>query len=196
MQNNKERGVLYSAVVLLLISGLVACIVAFVNGITAPVIQKNTEESIRQSINLIFDGNAGYEDITAVCQSEGKLNGAEGVASVYRVTSGTGGEDSYCILSKAVGYGGDVELLVGFSCDGVISGVKVLSASGETPGIGQQITEEEFLARFGGLSSNAVGTAIDGISGATVSSTAAVKAVNGACIAINNLLGLNEEAAQ
>lgn len=195
MQRN-NKGVLYSAVVLLLISGLTACFIALINGVTSPIIQKNTEKSINQSINTLFEGNAGHEDITKHCQAEGYLEGAEGVVAVYRVKSGTGGEDGYCVLSKAPGYGDDIEMLVGFSCDGVISGVKVFSASGETPGIGQKIKDDAFLSRFLGLSSNASGTKIDGISGATVSSTGAVKAVNGACIVINNLLGLNEEVAQ
>lgn len=195
MQRN-NKGVLYSAVVLLLISGLTACLIALVNAVTSPIIQKNTEKTINTSINTLFEGNAGFEDITKHCEAEGYLAEAEGVVSVYRVTSGTGGEDGYCVLSKAAGYGDDIELLVGFSCDGVISGVKVLSASGETPGIGQKITEEAFLSRFLGLSSNESGTKIDGISGATVSSTGAVKAVNGACIVMNSLLDAGEEVSE
>lgn len=195
MQRN-NKGVFYSAVVLLLISGLTACIIALVNGITSPIIVKNTEKSINQSINLLFEGNGGYEDITKQCEAEGHLNGADGVVSVYRVTSGTGGEDMYCVLSKAPGYGDDIEMLVGFGCDGVITCVKVFSAQGETPGIGQNIKNESFLSRFVGLSSAAEGTKIDGVSGATVSSTGAVKAVNSACVAINNLLGFNKEVSQ
>ncbi len=189
---NKERGIVYSTVVLLLISGLVAGIVAVVNVFTAPVIEQNTAENIRQNIDTLFDGNSGFDDITAECDTAS----LDGIGAVYRVKSGTGGEDSYCMLSTAAGYGGEIELLVGFSCDGVITGVKVLDASGETPGIGQLITEDEFLARFGGLYCNDEGTKIDGVSGATVSSTAAVKAVNSACVMMTRLLGEGEVSAQ
>lgn len=194
MQKNKERGVLYGTAVLLLISCFVACTVALVNAITAPVIEANTTENIKKSIDSMFDGNSGFDDITADCKADGALSEAEAVQSVYRVKSGTGGEDSYCVLSRAAGYGDDIELLVGFSCDGLIAGVTVIEASGETPGIGQRVTEEAFLAQFGGLKYNAEGTKIDGVSGATVSSTAVVKAVNAACTVIGRLLEAEREA--
>lgn len=188
MQKNKDRGVLYGTAVLLLISCLVACTVALVNAITAPAIEANTAERIKKGIDLMFDGNGGFDDITADCQADGLLSDTEAVQSVYRVKSGTGGEDSYCVLSRTAGYGDDIELLVGFSCDGLIVGVRVTEASGETPGIGQHVTEEAFLAQFGGLEYNADGTRIDGVSGATVSSTAVVKAVNAACTVMGAIL--------
>lgn len=194
MQKNKERGVLYGAAILLLISCFVACTVAVVNKITAPVIEANTGETVKASIDLLFDGNSGFDDITADCLTDGLLSEAEAVQSVYRVKSGTGGEDSYCVLSRAAGYGDDIELLVGFSCDGLIVGVRVIEASGETPGIGQRVTEEAFLAQFGGLKYNADGTKIDGVSGATVSSTAVVKAVNAACTVMDAILEAEQGA--
>lgn len=194
MQKNKERGVLYGTAVLLLISCFVACTVALVNAITAPAIEANTAESIRNGIDLLFDGNGGFDDITADCRANGLFSEAEAVQSVYRVKSGTGGEDSYCVLSRTAGYGDDIELLVGFSCDGLIVGVRVIEASGETPGIGQRVTEEAFLAQFGGLEYNAEGTKIDGVSGATVSSTAVVKAVNAACTVVGAILEAEQGA--
>lgn len=181
MQANKPKGILYSALSLLLIAGIIACLVAFVNSFTAPIIAGHGEEALRQNIETLFEGNSGYEDITSQAGS------TEGVSAVYRVKSATGGEDSYCVHSVAGGYGGDVEMLVGFNCDGEIVGVSVLAADGETPGVGQKIKEQYFLDGFTGLMYNAEGTAVDGVSGATVSSGAALKAVNSACMAINAL---------
>lgn len=186
-QKNKERGVLYSAFVLLLVTGIIAFLVAFVNSVTSPVIETNDKQKVKEKINELFKDNSGYEDMTAECEKDGFLKGADGVVSVYKVCSGAGGGDSYCIRSKAAGYGGDVELLVGFDCDGAVSGVKLLSASGETPGLGQRVAEESFLSRFGGLDFRNGGT-VQGITGATVSSKAAVKAVNAACVAVSNIL--------
>lgn len=181
MQANKPKGILYSALSLLLIAGIIACLVAFVNSFTAPIIASHGEEALRQNIEIIFEGNSGYEDITA------DAGDIEGVKALYRVKSATGGEDSYCVHSVAGGYGGDVEMLVGFNCDGEIVGVSVLAADGETPGVGQKIKEQAFLNGFTGLMYNAEGSAVDGVSGATVSSGAALKAVNSACKAIDAL---------
>lgn len=190
MQENKGRGTAYAALSLLVISGIIAFLVAFVNSVTAPTIEKHNEEVLRANIESIFKGNSGFEDVTD------SIPEVDGVVAVYRVLSGTGGQDSYCIHSSAPGYGGMVEMLVGFNCDGEITGVSVLSAEGETPGVGQRITGQGFLDGFKGLSYNQEGAKVDGISGATVSSGAALKAVNSACLAMEALLSSDESSSQ
>lgn len=186
MQENKSRGIVYSALALLLVSGIIACLVAAVNGFTAPVIAKQNEEALKQNIEKIFADCSGYEDITS------DVGEMDGVVAVYRVGSSTGGNDNYCVHASAPGYGGAVEVLVGFDCDGVIVGVAVLSADSETPGVGQRIKEDSFLKGFDGLTYNDSNGKVDGISGATVSSGAALKAVNSACNAMDALLGGEE----
>lgn len=188
-ENKKTRGAAYCALILLLVSGLIACMVGAVNGIAAPVIERHRQDDLKEKIDLIFPDNAGFEDISAEFSDRGWLEGAEGVKAVYRVFSGSGGEDGYCVHGSSYGYGGEVEMLTGFTGDGRITGVRVLSADSETPGLGQRIKEEAFLSGFAGLAYDAEGTKLDGVSGATVSSAAAVKSVNGACVAIGNMLG-------
>ncbi len=183
MQENKKNSIVFSTLSLLFVSGIIACLVALVNSFTAPVIADQNKESLKQNIEKIFAGSGDYEDITDT------LGEMEGVTAVYKVKNVTGGKDNYCVHSSSAGYGGAVELLVGFNCDGQIVGVSVLNADGETPGVGQKIKEQSFLDGFTGLEYNAEGTAVDGVSGATVSSTAAVKAVNNACLAMDKVLG-------
>ena len=52
---------------------------------------------------------------------------------------------------------------------------KVISAQGETSGIGSKVTGEDFLAQFNGKSEGLEG--VDAISGATISSSALIEAV-------------------
>lgn len=182
MQANKKGSILFSTLSLLLVAGIIACLVALVNSFTAPVIAEQNKEALKQNIEKIFPGSSDYEDVTA------SLGDTDGVVAVYEVKSVTGGEDNYCVHTSAPGYGGAVELLVGFNCDGQIVGVCVLAADGETPGVGQKIKEQSFLNGFAGLEYDNEGAKVDGVSGATVSSTAAVKAVNNACAAVEKLL--------
>ncbi|MBQ4647683.1 MAG: FMN-binding protein [Clostridia bacterium] len=187
MQENKKGNVGFSAVSLLLISGFIACLVALVNSITAPVIAEHGVESLKENIALIFAGSEDFDDIT------GTVTETSGVEAIYKVKSATGGEDNYCVHTSTAGYGGAVELLVGFNCDGQIAGVAVLSADSETPGVGQKITEKQFLNGFKGLSYNDEGAKVDGVTGATVSSKAALSGVNSACVAIDKILNGEEE---
>ncbi len=187
----KQNSVAYCAVVLLLIAGIIAFVVAAVNFITKDKIAENLKAETAEKIDAIFGDNKGYTDVTA----EFDVSSIKGVTAVYEVVSSTGGQNFYCIQSEAVGYGGMVEMLTGFDCDGRIVGVKVLSADGETPGLGQRITDEKFLAAFSGKLYDTPAN-IDGWSNSTVSSKAAVNAVNSACNAMEIILGGEEESSQ
>ena len=81
------------------------------------------------------------------------------------------------------GYGGNIEVMVGLLPNGTIHGVEVLSHL-ETPGLGAKIREVKFKDRFKkrNLSNTTWAVKkdagdIDGITGATISSRAVIKAV-------------------
>lgn len=79
------------------------------------------------------------------------------------------------------GRDGPITLSVGFLPDGTLSGV-LYSELNETPGIGMKVGEETFTAQFVGRPAQTLtlGADIDAASGATISSTAVVNAVNAA----------------
>ncbi len=189
MKKNKKFSVGYCTVVLLLISAIIAFLVAAVNAVTADKIAENSEAELRNKIDLIFGDNKGYTDVTA------EYTAVDGVTGIYEVASSTGGQNSYCIKSESAGYGGMVVMLTGFDCDGRIVGVKVLSADGETPGLGSRIKDEKFLSGFSGKLYDTPAK-IDGWSGSTVSSNAATNAVNSACNVMELILSGEEESSQ
>lgn len=80
------------------------------------------------------------------------------------------------VVGEAKGYGGPIKVLVRVSPEGKIERIEVISASKETPGIGQKIKEESFLKRFCGLTKNEIDS-VQTITGATISSTGVKKAV-------------------
>ena len=82
-------------------------------------------------------------------------------------------------VTSADGNDGPITLAVGVNPDGVVNGIAYTELN-ETPGIGMRCGEPEFTDQFAGkdVESFALGTDIDAVSGATVTSTATVNAVN------------------
>ena len=89
------------------------------------------------------------------------------------------------IISSAKGYGGDVQVMVGFDMNRTVTGVSVLSHS-ETPGLGANTANESFLGQFvgtteaGSLAVAKDGGTVDAVTAATISSRAVTAAINSA----------------
>ena len=106
--------------------------------------------------------------------------------SIDEVCSVKGGEAGYVITATdGEGYGGDIQITVGVTKDGTVSGVSILSIS-ETAGLGMRATEAKFQEQYVGKTTDKFyvskdggeGEPIDAISGATITSRAFTGAVN------------------
>lgn len=122
---------------------------------------------------LLFPDAASFEKIAAPS--------VEGLKSVYKTDSG-----DYVFDVASAGYGGDVELLVGIASDGTVAGIQVISES-ETDGIGSNALTDDYLGGFAGMEATGSltiedgsgdATHVDGVSGATFTSTAVVTDLN------------------
>jgi len=90
-------------------------------------------------------------------------------------------EIGFAFRAVGKGYGGLIEILVGFENETTIKGVTIVSHL-ESPGLGARITESSFRDQFAGLNIDDVvlkrdGGQIDAITGATISSGAVVDAI-------------------
>lgn len=87
----------------------------------------------------------------------------------------------YVIETVTAGYAGDIRMLIGVSEDGKVTGLVVREMT-ETAGLGlNALNDTDFLGQFLNTEGNAeVGTNIDAITGATVTSKAIVRCVNSA----------------
>lgn len=86
------------------------------------------------------------------------------------------------IEEQGKGYGGNIGVMVGFNItNDSLAGVGITLLK-ETPGLGMRVTEANFREQFVNktlpVALTANGGAIDGISGATISSTGVVSAIN------------------
>lgn len=90
------------------------------------------------------------------------------------------------------GFGGKLEMIVGFYIDGAIKSFKITDHH-ETPGLGSKADEPKFKAQFDGFNPNKHifkvkkdGGEIDGITAATITSRAVIDAIQRAVDAYNN----------
>ncbi len=94
-----------------------------------------------------------------------------------------------CIfVTEANGYGGTISVMTAIDMDCKIIAVEILSASDETPGLGQNVTKPDWYSQFKDLqkditvikggTANAQNNEINAVTGATISSRAVTSAVN------------------
>lgn len=166
--------------VLLVICVVVGAGLSAVNAVTAPVIAVNEEKIRNETYFAVLPGADGFTALDCA---------ADGVTAALRADNGAG----YVITAQARGYGGQVPAAVAFSPDGIILGV-IMMSNDETPGLGQKVTGADFSGQFAGLAADTISMDdVDAISGATISSKAAVAAVN---LAISAYQQLMKEGAQ
>ncbi|MBR3704674.1 MAG: FMN-binding protein [Oscillospiraceae bacterium] len=91
------------------------------------------------------------------------------------------GENGFVIETVTYGYVDNIRMLIGVSNDGKVTGLMVREMH-ETVGLGlNALTDTDFLAQFLQTSGEAeVGTNVDAMTGATVTSKAITRAVNSA----------------
>ena len=137
-------------IVLTLVSAVAAFLLAYVNNVTSSTIAKINEEALSAGIKSVL--NIGADEQIGVAEKE-----VEGF-TVYEVTRvdenqqgrhghrGGRGNETATWLGTAVkstdksGFGGDIEVLVGFNEEGKILGYEVLKHA-ETPGLGARAGE-------------------------------------------------------
>lgn len=171
--------------VLFIISAVAAGILAFLNDATKDLIAQNEfmasmDPAVLESVvpgSTMFNE---YEDI-ALVESIKAEN--EKFVNLFTAVDSTGNELGKVIRtwSTVAGYGGDMELYVGISPDGKITGVSVISHS-ETSGLGSRTTEPEFRNQYVGKEASVqIGEGdYDALTGATKSSKSFTSAVNNA----------------
>lgn len=184
MEKAKSNSVWNAAVIglkLLLICAIIAGLVSFVYSLTEDTYNENIKATKELAVGKIFKGAADtrlpYEEITNV----------DGVAvsAVYEGDALLG----YCVEIKTPGFGGDIELMIGYRADKSILGVDVVSHT-ETPGLGSKSADAEYLKNnYSGKGGTlTAGVDVDMISGASVTSSAVLTGVNRATAALEQAL--------
>lgn len=132
------------------------------------VAKENAEKELLSTMQTLLPGSSVF--------AEEEYKGED--ANIRRVFKG---ETGYVIETATQGYADEIVLLVGVSNEGTVTGLTVRDMH-ETVGLGANaLTDWEFLAQFLKTDGSAeVGTDVDAISGATVTSKAIARCVKSA----------------
>ena len=172
--------VLRLTVTLLLITAVVAVILAGVNSVTAPRIADLNARKTQEAVEAVLPGG-GVE--VAFTDSTGL------VATVYQ------GDAGYAVKVNPSGFNGTVSMMVGVDNSGSVLGISIISQT-ETAGLGavsaaDTSAGEAFRGQFAGMSGSVSvskdGGQVDALTGATITSRAVCTGINAALNAVAKL---------
>lgn len=171
MKNSNFETLVKPVIVLVVICIITSAALAFTNSVTAPIIEEQE----------IAAANAAYQAVLPEADSFTAVAfDTENVVDAVKADNGAG----YCIKANGKGYGGAVPVVVGFDADGKIVGVQFMQNS-ESAGFGMKLWDgnaegvayaEAMVGKDSTMTLREDG--VNGITGATISSKAALSAVN------------------
>lgn len=179
----KVLNIIKDAFMLFIITLFLVAILSAAKVVTQSAIDKANLEAKIQSFNEVCPGYFTSEDITGdvVGASAGYNASLNGDEPVLRCKNESGELIGYIVQCTSKGFGGPLNLIVGFDKNANITGVRYADTPSETPGLGMKTTEKEFLDSWLNHNHNNVNE-VDTISGATVTSTAFKQAMSLACM--------------
>ena len=156
-------------VVLVTICMLAGALLGIVHYVTDPVAQANAERKAQETSAQLVPDAATFEPVDCT---------VEGCTAALKALDGSGNVVAHVIVAQSKGYGGQVPIAVAFGPDGTVSSITAM-ANDETPGLGTKIANDSYIGQYVGLAAQPTEAGdIDLISGATISSKAALSAFN------------------
>jgi electron transport complex protein RnfG len=182
--------ILRLAGILFLITAVAAGALAYTNQLTAAQIAAHVERAKQDALQAVMpDAISFVAQPGLLAEAQAKDSSLYAVVELY-VAEGFQGAVGIACSVRVTGYGGPVELMAGISKAGRITGVKIISAAGETPGLGAKIKDPAFLRQFGDKDATKPLTLVkspptgpndvQAIAAATISASAVLRAVNSA----------------
>lgn len=181
MKNNFIR----LAGILFLIGAISAGVLAWLNDTTKDIIAQNEAMASMDPaiLEAVMPGSVMFYDYEDTALVETVKSENQKVINIMTAVDASGNELGKVVrtLSTVKGFNGDMELCVGFTPDGQISGVSAISHQ-ETEGLGSKTTLPAFTDQFKGIDgSSEIGeNDYDAVTGATYSSKSFLSAVNNA----------------
>jgi len=186
------KDILKLGVTLFAICAVAALVLGVTNNITAPVIEERNIQASNEARKIVLSEADEFKELDGM-NSDIVLEVYEGIKDGQVI--------GYTIKTSSKGYGGAIELMVGISKDGKITGVEIGNHS-ETPGLGSKATEPMFKNQYvdkdvsnsllvvkGSVNND---NEISAISGATITSNGVTSGVNAAMKIYNEKLSGND----
>lgn len=200
------KGIVKDALMLFVITMVAGALLGAVHEITLePIAQAQLAANIATYKEVYPEAStfSTSEELTKAVEDSQDEIAAQGFGSVtvddvQQALDADGNVIGYLVTAtSAEGYGGDVQISVGITNEGNLTGVGFLSLS-ETPGLGMKAKESEFKDQFVGKSTAETyevtkttassDKQVQAISGATITSSAVTGALNAAVYFVNNCI--------
>lgn len=154
-------------VVLVVICAIVGFLLGSVDSLTLPTITANREARAWATYSALIPEASDFTELP---------NDNPAVTALMEAADDKG----YAVIAQSKGYSGQVPMAVAFDTQGTITSVIGMTNT-ETPGLGTKVLDPEFTDQFVGRAAEPMTIDdIDAITGATISSKAALAAINGA----------------
>lgn len=126
------------------ICAVAALLLAVINVITTPYIEKYEADKVTAALEVVADGKEIGPEISI---------GDSTIDYMHELYS-NGKTVGYILGLNTRGYGGDITLIASYNSDGSVSNVNLVSNS-ETPGVGKKAENEGYMDKFIGTGTDA-----------------------------------------
>lgn len=202
----EKSTLVHDTICLFVITLIAGVLLGAIYTITKKPIEDQTEKAKQEAYAAVYDGaefvsdaeiNKSLEqfntDLAAGKVSSESMGSLSDVAISEVLKAQVDGQDAgYVVTCSGKGYGGAVTMALGIDAEGKIQGIQITDCSNETPGLGQNSTNKDWNGQYVGTNSSqdlnvvkdgsgsADAGTINAISGATITSSAVTRAIDGA----------------
>lgn len=176
MKSSVKADFVMPIAVLMLICLVMSALLAGTNFITKDIIAEGDSQRTEEARVAALPDADGFR-LMDVQLPEGST-----VTEIYEATNGAG----YVFMIETTGYGakGSLQLICALDANGCIVSTDTL-AHDETAGLGTKVTEDAFRSQFIGKDASLEG--VDTISGATITSSAYIRAIQDVFAALDSI---------
>lgn len=206
VKKEKSGTILKDALILFIITLIAGFALGFVHEVTLPAIEAQNLQAKMNAYRTVYPDAADFvaeDSLTQLIGESPALFESKGITNITVDEALSAADEAGNILGYVVvvttqeGYGGAITLSLGYSLDGAVRGIEILSMN-ETAGLGAKAGGKEFKSQF--TDKNVTEFAytktgaqdeseIDALSGATITTRAVVDAANAGLCFLTDLAG-------
>ena len=180
----KNNSFIKDALVLFVITLVLGILLSLVKTLTDIPIRYGEEKAKREAFSQVC---AEYDSGEEVIDRINNINFSKTTINSALIAKNSNGDSiGYIIQITTKGYGGDIDMIIGFDNDKKVTGIAFPTSLSETPGLGMRVTEEPFKSSFNGKGESDLAS-VDTLTGATISSSAVKSAIIDATSVVNKM---------
>ena len=210
MSEAKNNTLIHDTIAIFIITLVAGILLGGVYQMTKDIIRQREADATNEAYAAVYKDASFSEDAELTKKREafneelsaGKVESVSGynLSDVEITDIRKADKGGYVLTTSGKGYGGAVKIALGVNDAGEIIGIQITDCTNETPGLGQNSSKEEWNGQYKEASTakeavvnkdkdGAKGEVVEinAISGATITSRAVTRAVDGAMLLITSI---------